>query len=188
MPICYSGNMGLILELRAPRGRRQPGELEESCPSRGHSPLPSQLCLMPGASFLRLWIPVATPQNTLVLQPFYFWESLQHCFPNLLAQLACSQVPSFGFPSDSCPLIFLNLTLGTFPGFLHPGSGSNSSNSSTPHSYRPPHPQPNPWSPGLGRTQDPHTQPRGNVMLGELSHVSVVSGSSLVTWEKLFQL
>lgn len=146
------------------------GELEDSCLSRGLSSPPSQVCLMSG-TFDRnqdtgsVFLPPFTisgsgfhlhPQNTLGLQPYYFWESLPHFFPNFLAHIARSQVPSLGFPSDSCPThTFLNLTLGTFPGFPHRDSDSNSSD--TPPSTAPGHPTLSPASGAMGRTQDPPT-------------------------------
>lgn len=179
-------------------------EREDSCPSRGHSPPPSQLCLVPGASFRN--------QDTgpLFLPPFTIWG---YGFQWQPPERSCPPVPVFlgiftallsKLVGPSCllsgaqpwlPIRFLpnsyfpELDTWDFPWFSHSSSGPNSSD--TPpalHSCGPPHPQPSPCSPGLGRTQDLPTQPRGNVTLRELSHVSVVSGFSQVTWEKWFLL
>lgn len=189
---------GLILELRVLRGRerrdvgRDVGELGKSCPKQGQPPPPADLCLTGGVSLFSCYSSpfkamdsryhsVATPRMLLPfnscisgnLPQAAFWT----CWPILLAPRRPASAASTILANTSFPM--LN-TWGPSLVFLIQGSVQHT------HNCRAPTPSPAPGALALIKLSiHPHDQ-EGKVILRELPHHSLVSGSSLVIWEKLF--
>lgn len=161
MPISCSGKWGVLLELRAPRWRREGKmqELEVRCPTQRHSlPPPAVSNSWGQPHFLlpfSLWgygfqvphsptppPPTPAPKMFLLINPCVYGNLLSTTSQTRWLSLLALRWPSW-LPSWPCPkLTFLNMTLGTLPASLHLGFRLQFLH--TPHSCRPTAPSPAP--------------------------------------------